>query len=45
VEAPAGKQPHVTRFLGRIERGEHVRDLFDLAGGNAAAVVVFKQAR
>jgi hypothetical protein len=44
VEAPAGKQPHVTRFLGRIGRGEHVRDLFGLAGGNdAAAVVVFKQ--
>jgi hypothetical protein len=37
-------QPHVTRLLGRIEGGEHVRDLFDLAGGNAAAVVVFKQA-
>jgi hypothetical protein len=44
VEVPAGKQPHVTRLLGRIEGGEHVRDLFDLAGGNAAAVVVFKQA-
>jgi hypothetical protein len=44
VEPPAGKQAYVARFLGRIERGEHVRDLLGLAGGNATAVVVFEQA-
>jgi hypothetical protein len=44
MEPPAGKQAHFTRLLGRIECGEHVRDLLGLASGNAAAVVVFKQA-
>lgn len=43
VKPPAGKQRHVARFLGGIECGEHIRDLLDLIGRDAAAIISFEE--